>query len=280
VAEGLKDDALEVPAASREALVEVPAARRQAGGSYRARFVLVYLLLAVLAGAAIGGALLLIDRPAKQAAPAWSSWKPTGSTSGFASKIATYVSGRYRLPSGNPLVAVIAGAPTIQAGEEPVAIRAAAIRNDPESEPNNVSIVSTDNGVMYQFCGLGPNCSIRDGQPSQKRHQLLRREALELALYTFKYDGGKDSVITFLPPNPSAPDAPSTALFFQRTQLGTELNQPLERTLQRAEAPRAAEISPLEGSTIDRLTQSRLFTYEFQAAPAGGAILVLAPLAG
>jgi len=280
VAEGLKDGALEIPAASREPLVEVPAVRQQGRSSYRARFLLVYLLLAVVAGAAIGGVLLLIDRPAKEAAPAWSSWRPTGSSSGFPNKIAGYVSGRYRVPSGNPLVAVIAGAPTIQAGEEPVAIRAVAIHNDPEGEPNDVSIVPTDNGVMYQFCGLGPNCSIREGQPSQKRHQLLRREALELALYTFKYADGKNSVITLLPGNPAEPDAPPNALFFQKNQLGTERDQPLERTLQRAEAPRAAEIGPLEGSTIDRLTQSRLFTYEFQAAPAGGAILVLAPLAG
>ena len=174
----------------------------------------------------------------------------------------------------------MAGTPRIQAGEQAVGIRAVAIRNDPEGAPNDVRIVPTDSGVMYELCGLGPSCSIGEGRPSRKRHQLLRREALELALYTFKYVDDSDSVIALLPQNPQAQQAPATALFFQRSELERELDQPLERTLRRPDPPQAAEIGQLEGSIIDRLTQPRLFTYEFQAAPAGGAILVLAPLTG
>ena len=43
---------------------------------------------------------------------------------------------------------------------------------------------------------------------SEARHALLRREALELALYTFKYVDGVDSVSVFLPPRPDGQAAP------------------------------------------------------------------------
>ena len=43
------------------------------------------------------------------------------------------------------------------------------------------------NGLMYTLNGLGPKGSVRGGKPSEERHLLLRREALELALYTFRY---------------------------------------------------------------------------------------------
>jgi hypothetical protein len=140
---------------------------------------------------------------------------------------------------------------------------------------------------MFVLCGLGPRCSIREGQPSEERHQLLRREALELALYALKYSEAS-SVIALLPPRPdAAPDTatgtqaqenPSTALFFERKDFKRELEVPLRRTLLSAEPPQVAEISSLEAPTIDRLTTPHLFSYEFQQAQEGSAILILAPL--
>ena len=56
------------------------------------------------------------------------------------------------------------------------------------------------NGLMYTLNGLGPKGSVRGGKPSEERHLLLRREALELALYTFRYVEDVDLVVALLPP--------------------------------------------------------------------------------
>lgn len=257
-----------------------PGARSGAtvGRAFRGRFAVAYLALAVLAGVGVGGAVLLLDRPSEEPAGAWSNWEPTGPSGTYPRQIADYVSGRYRLKSGNPLVGILAGPPQVQE----VPVRHVAIQNDPEGSSDDISIVGIDpdNSVMYILCGLGEQCSIAEGQPSQARHQLLRREALELALYTFKY-GDASAVIALLPPRlPQAEGetATATALFFQRKDFDEQLDQPLRRTLLSPAPPRIAKISSLEGPTIDRLTTPHLFQYEFQQAQEGSAVLILAPL--
>ncbi len=55
---------------------------------------------------------------------------------------------------------------------------------------------------MYTLNGLGNNGSIRGGKSSPERHLLLRREALELSLLTFRYADDVDMVVTILPPPP------------------------------------------------------------------------------
>ena len=49
---------------------------------------------------------------------------------------------------------------------------------------------------------MGDKCSIGTGKPSEERTLLLRREALELALYTFRYAKDVKQVIAILPPPP------------------------------------------------------------------------------
>ncbi len=67
---------------------------------------------------------------------------------------------------------------------------AIAIRPDTSTgkkEENEIDVVPATHSFQYILCGLGANCSIKGGKASTARHALLRREALELALYTFKY---------------------------------------------------------------------------------------------
>jgi hypothetical protein len=269
-----------VPGAPRiEPAEPVSAAQiRQPQGVFRKRFALAYLALAILAGAGVGAAVLLLDRPEEQTGAAWSNWEPVGRESSFPRQIADYVSGRYRLPSGNPLAAILSGPPQV----EDVPVRHIAIQNDPEGNSDDISIVNIDpdNSVMYAFCGLGPQCSMAEGQPTEERHQLLRREALELALYTFKYSD-TSAVIALLPPRlPQAEEetATATALFFQNSDFKEELKRPLRSTLLSPVPPRIAEISSIEGPTIDRLTTPHLFQYQFTQAQEGSAVLILAPV--
>jgi hypothetical protein len=245
---------------------------------FRGRFALAYLALAVLAGAALGATMLVLDRPAEETSAPWSAWKPTGNESSFPRQIADYVDDRYTMPSGDPMVAIISGPPQVQ----DVPVRNIAIRNDPQGDQDDISIVGIDpdQSVMYAMCGLGPQCSIAEGDPTEERGQLLRREALELALYTFKY-ADVDAVIALLPPRlaqSEEEETTSTALFFQRKDFSRELNDPLRRTLLATDQPQAAEIASIERPTIERLTRSRLYVYAATQAQEGSAILVLTPI--
>src|SRR5205823_2550110 len=73
-----------------------------------------------------------------------------------------------------------------------------AVRTNPSSSA--VSLLG-GNTIAYNLCGIGgKNCAIGVGTPSTNRLLLLRREALELALYTFKYISSANNVVAILPP--------------------------------------------------------------------------------
>jgi hypothetical protein len=125
---------------------------------------------------------------------------------------------------------------------------------------------------------------------------LLRREALELALYTFKYIGGTENVVAILPPgrtqvtstlSKSLPtsDTSSTsqsvdiAVLFQRQELQPLLTQPLTATLPETVPPTVAEMpSAPEAGLVDQVTARGLFSEQLQQAQDGSNLIVLNPL--
>lgn len=259
----------QAPAEPAEPLVAPP---RSGGRSYRGRFGVVYAALGLVLGVAIAGFIVLAVQPGKAPEAAWSSWRPEGDSQEEAQQIADYVAPRYRLPSGRQLVSVQATPPRVQ----DVPIGAIAIQSSPSGarySGNSIPVFAADNSVVYILCGLGQDCAIEEGTPSAERLRLLRREGLELALYTFRYLDGKDSVVAFLPPKSG--EKPSFALFFQRGELAPELKQPLSATLPDPAPPLQDQISPTEVGTIDRLTAPRLFRYSFLQGQDGTAFLVL-----
>lgn len=283
MAEDVVEHAVAVPQAEPEALVE-PRRPREQPRIYRFRFGIAYLALAVVAGLGVGGAILLYERPADREEPAWSSWRPTGRETSYPDQIADYVGARYRLPSGRQLAVVAASAPRVTTGE-PVPVQAVVIQNQsalPSAAPD-FEYVRTQNTIMYELCGLGQQCSISEGEPSTERFQLLRREALELSLYTFKYVEGAESTIVMLPPNlgedpEDASDDEAMALFLQKKDFARELAQPVRNTLLRATAPTLTRLNPREDLVVSRLTEPNIFRYQFQQAPTGGALVLLAPV--
>ena len=67
---------------------------------------------------------------------------------------------------------------------------------------SSLSLLS-GNTIAFNLCGIGSdNCTIGVGKSSSPslRLLLLKREALELALYTFKYISNTDNVVAILPP--------------------------------------------------------------------------------
>jgi hypothetical protein len=245
--------------------------RQRPARSFRGRFVLVYGLLAlVLAGAAVGLVILLTGPGSKPDAP-WSAWKPDGEPSQIPQQIADHVAAQYRLPDGQQLVGVQATPPRVQ----DVPIGAIAIRKPPEigsTEPL-IDVFPAEESLVYILCGLGENCAIEGGAPSTERLRLLRRESLELALYTFRYVEGTNYVVSFLPPAPG--EQPSLALFFRRGALEEQLDLPLRATLPDETPPQPEALAPSEVVTIDRLTETSVFRFQFQQLQDGRAVLVL-----
>jgi hypothetical protein len=242
---------------------------------YRGRFGAFYFLLAIAAGAALGSLVVLLERGSPAPAPAWSSWEPQGSAERKAAQIADRVSTPYRLPSGNPLVGVTyAGPPTIAGPDgSPLQLRALAVQNPTSTGAEDIDAIPSASNVMYVLCGLGPACSIPEGRPSDARGQLLRREALELALYSFRYIEGIESVIVMLPPRADGQNA--TAVFLERSDVRAALEEPLSQTLTAPLVPGVGEITAEEGRTIDRFTKSRVYAYRPLQQQDGAFVLFL-----
>lgn len=247
--------------------------------AYRNRFAAFYVALAIVAGAGVGALLVLVGRGSPAPAPAWSAWEPTGTGERRAAQIAEHVSDPYRLPSGRPLVGVRVSPPTVTLNNGTTfQIEAIAVQPDTtggRAEASDIDTLNATGTVMYTLCGLGPTCSIPEGKPSNARGLLLRREALELALYTFRYIGGVDSVMVLMPPR--APNKTATTVFLRRPDAGTALDRPFEDTLSAPLAPGVGEISTDEERAINRYTDGRLYTYEYLRAQDGGALMVLTP---
>jgi hypothetical protein len=243
----------------------------------RHRFGIAYLVLATLLGAAVGFFVVLVQQGGNSKGPAWSSWKPTQSGVQGRDQIAKQVAAEYALPSGRTLVGVLSTPPIVQGQSQAVPVRALAVSTGlPGESVNDFQFYDAGSAWAYVMCGLGSNCAISEGKPTIVRGQLLRREALELALYTFKYDNGVDSLVTFIPPQPGK--QPKVALFFRRADLKSPLGKPLAETLQPTETRiQPGKMSPSDLAAVREFSDPRVYNFEFQQLADGTAIMVLKP---
>ena len=241
---------------------------------HRPRFLFVYGIL----GAVLAGAIALVVIYAGRAitpAPKWSTWHPHGGGLGAAKQIADQVAKSYRLPNGDQLVDVIAKAPSVSpASSTSIPIHYVGVRGTKASGDKIIS-VSSSNSVMYTLCGLGSGCSIATGKATVARGTLVRREILELALYTFKYVGGVKSIVAFMPPPPGT--QPQYVVYLQKSDVSAELKQPIAKTLA-AKVPLPTAIPAREVHVIDSVTEPRVYKFSLAQAQTGDAILVLTPL--
>jgi hypothetical protein len=232
-------------------------------------------LLAVGAAAIVLTVAMLVgsgrdDGAAVDTGPQWSAWRPLSGGAEGASEIATHVGRAYRMPGGKQLVAVTGGALEIADLPLTVAIRQTA------AQGGDIQLYD-GSGVLFRMCGLGPQCSIAEGKPSTKRHLLLRREALELALYSFHYLGVSEAVV-FLPPPKG--EAPSQALFFRRgdQDVATAVARPLDATLVPKTPTVAGVTRSPDAGFVNTLTLRQLFKFSLtQGNQDARAYLVLDP---
>ena len=231
---------------------------------HETKFRLIYAVLGGMGLAAIAAAAIFViaGRPPKP--PPWSSWKPTAGGDQALSQIADHIAPNYRLPTGEQLVAVDGG-PAEVAG---LPVKIVLLRTP--TEPT----FTQGKAAMFSLCGLGKFCSIKVGKPSKARTLLLEREALELALYTFRYVGDVNQVVVIMPPAPHK--KPSQAAFFSKDEVKGALDQPLRATL----APKPPSLNSLKKGPakdfIVRNADSRVYNYDLTQAPDASVLLELA----
>jgi hypothetical protein len=267
------------------------------------------LALGGLALVALGAAIVIASggRGTTTSTLPWSLWKPTDGGQQGAREIADFIAPTYRIDAADQLDIITVVNLESQAAQQASAQAAAngtsataqnglevAVR--PSAGSSQVRLLG-GNTIAYNLCGAGgKDCSIGVGKPSTNRLLLLRREALELALYTFKYIGGTDNVLAVLPPGhthssgtlsktlPTSDSSSSTkpldvAVLFQRQELTPLLDHPLALILPEAEPPTVAEMPKApEANLVAQATARGLFSEQLQQAQDGSSLMVLAPL--
>ena len=231
------------------------------GHERKFRFAYAVLLGLGLAGVIAAVTFLVAGKPPPP--PAWSSWKPTSSGNNAVQQIAAHIGPTYRLSAGQQLVAVDGG--PLQIAGFPVKVVLA-------SGSTSGSFVD-GKGALYTLCGLGPKCSIKGGKPSAERHLLLRREALELALYTFRYVKDVKQVVVLLPPPPGK--SPNEAMFFRPKDVKRQLNRPIRFTLPSPPPSINSLKASRTGDFLQRLTVPDLFEFSVTQGQDASVLLVL-----
>ena len=256
-----------------------------------------------IAIAAIGVAVVIAVQGSKRgSATAWSPWSPTDTGKLGATEIAEHVAPLYRQGFSSQLdvITLVNLANPNAAGTTSGSGLQVAVNSGASSSSSSSSSLSLLGGttIAYNLCGVGgTNCGL-PGTPSATRLLLLRREALELALYTFKYISTADNVVAVLPPGrttmsstltskPPSASAPASsqpvtiAVLFVRQELQPWLSQPLSSTL--SEFPPEPSQLPLwskteEAGLVDEITGHGLFSEKVESEQTGGNLLVLSSL--
>jgi len=226
---------------------------------YAPRFHFLTGALVAVGLAALVGLGLFIALPGGGQDPGqrWSAWTPTAEGGAGAQQIAEHVGSEYKLPDGHQMVDVSVTGLEIEGVPLAVALREAP------AQGGDIRVFD-DNGLIYRLCGLGPDCAITSGKASTRRHLLLRREALELALYSFRYLEDVHQIVVFMPPRLG--QKPNQALFFREGDVAQELDRPLRASLSpRVPTVRTVTLSP-DASLVDQITSPKMFQFSLTQA--------------
>jgi hypothetical protein len=305
------DDGAVDAGVTRHSRTESKSHREHTGSPHARRFRgVTALLVAIGIGAlVVAGAVAIAGRSTSKPGQKWSEWQPSDHGTLGARDIADFVAPFYRIDNIHQLSVVTvvnlesasAAAAQQQAAANGTASGAVAsglqvaVRPSPTS--SQVSLLG-GNTIAYNLCGEGgKDCAIGVGKPSTNRLLLLRREALELALYTFKYISGTQNVVAILPPghtqqtstlskklptsngSQAATKPVDIAVLFVRQEMSPLLNTPLSHILPEQSPPTVAQMpSAPEAGLVDQITARGLFSEQLQQAQDGSSLIVLNPL--
>lgn len=238
---------------------EEPGASQHLG---RFQFILGGLIaVAVLAVAVI--ALVIVVGRTDQPDTDWSAWHPSGGDP--LQQIADHVGAGYRLGNGAQIASVIGGPLQVDIGGGDK-VNARVVRQDPRTQSYAIEDGKT---ALFTLCGSGDGCTFA-GKPSQDRFLLIRREALELALYALHYTDADQVVVTFPtlatdPKSGAALAAVPSAVFLRRGDVQDALDRPLRDTL----STRTPSVGAVSRSSGIGLVEGLTAPYAYQLEPAG-----------
>jgi len=265
------------PAADRE--------ERARKSSYSRRFAVIYVVLALITGVAVGAVIVeaLKDPAPTEATPTGATqFRPSEPGELGAMQIADQVQRSYRLPNGDELVNVVASRNTLQDGNLGyLHVRFQIIRPADGTKDKDSLLVQPDDAIQYSLCGAGRSCAI-PGTASADRGLLVRRMGLELALRTMKFDPSVDNVTVFLGPIPPPAGVDAVLLMFRRNVMENAnpglFSQPLSRTLPGAGKRIEPGLMPADvARRVDQLTRSNLYYGVYQLLGGRDALLQLQP---
>ncbi len=221
----------------------------------------------------------------------WSSWSPPDGGLTGAQEIADFVAPYYRASPSQQLAVVTAV--NLTDPNNPLTV---VVPSSGTSGASGLVPLNAGSTIVYNLCGVGSrNCAIGAGQPSSARLLLLRREALELALYTFKYLSGISTVVAILPPghqvqgcvgicpkpastSPQKVTPVNLAVAFDQSELQPWLDRPLRQTLPEALPPTVSQMpNAPEAELVSILTAHGLFSEHSEQAQDGANVIVLQP---
>jgi hypothetical protein len=215
---------------------------------------------------------------------AWSVWRPAANGLAGAQEIADYLAPYYRATPASQLAVV-----TVVNLNNPSAPVQVVV---PVGSTGALLPLPANSTIVYNLCGEGSsNCSIGVGAPSANRLLLLRREALELALYTFKYISGVQTVVAILPPGYTVPPCTGVcakshqkptakpvdlAVAFARDELSYWLTQPLRAALPESLPPTVSEMPHShEAELVSVLTSHGMFSESTASSQDGSTVITL-----
>lgn len=226
------------------------------------------ILIGVALAALLVGALIVAAGSARQQRSSWSPWQPSSSGDEGLKEIGDHVAPSYQLPDGRQLVAVRGGPLSLQLDKSKIPLKILLQQQSSLSYAEGKS-------ALFEMAGTGPQGAVDTSPASLARALLLRREALELALYSFRFQDTLQNVVVLFPPKPG--EKPSIALYFRRADLSNELDQPLSSTLPGSPPSMDALLGSPQGGTVQQLTGARTFKFAFEQTQDLSAAIVLTP---
>ncbi len=270
--------------------------RRREASPHAGKFRFATGVLAGLAVAAVAVTLVILStNQSSGPGTPWSAWSPPDKGLIAARDIADRLAPLYRVSGVNQLdvitVVNLANPAIVNSTNNVIPGLQVTVAPDPRT---SAVTVLPGNTIAYNLCGVGgQGCAIGVGAPSSARLLLLRREALELALYTLKYIPGTQNVLAILPPGhtlntcvgicqnpPTAKSIPiDIAVLFERNELKPFLQVPLAETLPEQFPPTVDQMqSAPEAGLVSQITASGLFTEQMVQAQDGSTLIELKPL--
>ena len=229
------------------------------------RFQFLFGALGALGICAIGVAVLLISAPKSTPAKPWSAWHPTNDGVDPAQQIAAHVAPNYKLDDGRQIVRITGGPPSLKG--QPMTLGEIRSGSNPHAWKATACCIGC--------AGAPATVQSRRASLQSSEGCCYSREALELALYTFRYVGGVNQVVVTIPPAPTS--AAKHALMFRSQDVATELGHPLTYTLA-AVTPRVSQMDrSIDAPLVKELTGARLYDYWVDEVPQSGAVMLLEP---